>query len=62
VTIANAKAEGVTVDVREARYGVWKVVESSTPPEKLSATEVRFRLPVPAGGEATLTYTVQIES
>jgi len=62
VTIANAKPEAVTVDVREARYGVWKIVESSTPPEKLSATEVRFRLNVPAGGEATLTYTVQVES
>jgi len=41
---------------------VWKIVESSVPPEKLSATEMRFRLPVPANGEATLTYTVQIES
>lgn len=62
VTITNAKLQAVTVDVREARYGLWKIVESSTPPEKLSATEVRFRLPVPANGEATLTYTVQIES
>ncbi len=62
VTITNAKSEAVTVDVREARYGVWKVVDSSLPPEKLSATEVRFRLPVPANGEATLTYTVQVES
>jgi hypothetical protein len=62
VTITNAKAEGVTVDVREARYGEWKIVESSVPPEKLSATETRFRLPVPANGTATLTYTVQIES
>jgi len=62
VTIANAKAEVVTVDVREARYGVWKIVESSVAPEKLSATEMRFRLVVPAGGEATLTYTVQMES
>jgi hypothetical protein len=64
VTIANAKAEPVTVDVREARYGggAWKIVESSVPPEKLSSTEMRFRLTVPAQGEATLTYTVQIES
>ncbi|HEV8303489.1 MAG TPA: hypothetical protein VGQ25_00895 [Gemmatimonadales bacterium] len=62
VTITNAKAEAVTVDVREARYGVWKIVESSVPPEKLSATEMRFRVPVPANGEATLTYTVQVES
>jgi hypothetical protein len=62
VTITNAKSESVTVDVREARYGVWKIVESSVPPEKLSATEQRFRLVVPAGGEVTLTYTVQMES
>lgn len=62
VTITNAKSASVTVDVREARYGVWKIVESSVPPEKLSATEHRFRLVVPAGGEATLTYTVQMES
>jgi hypothetical protein len=62
VTLTNAKADPVTVDVREARYGVWKIVESSVAPEKLSATEMRFRLVVPAGGEATLTYTVQMES
>jgi len=51
----------VTVDVREARFGVWRVTDSSVGPEKLSATEVRFRVPVPHG-EATLTYTVQAES
>jgi len=62
VTIANAKPEPVTVDVREARYGVWRIVESSVPPDKLSATEMRFRLVVPANSEATLTYTVQMES
>jgi hypothetical protein len=62
VTLANAKPEAVTVDVREARFGVWRVVESSLPAEKLSATEVRFRVMVPANGEATLTYTVQAES
>ncbi len=62
VTIANAKPESVSVDVREARFGTWRVTESSLPAEKLSATEVRFRVSVPAGGEATLTYTVQAES
>ncbi|MGH7606789.1 MAG: DUF4139 domain-containing protein, partial [Gemmatimonadales bacterium] len=62
VTIANAKSTAVNVDVREARFGEWRIVESSVPAEKLSATETRFRLSVPAGGEATLTYTVQIES
>ncbi|HEV2672838.1 MAG TPA: hypothetical protein VGU74_17230, partial [Gemmatimonadales bacterium] len=62
VTITNAKPDAVTVDVREARFGTWKIVESSVPAEKLSSTEMRFRVQVPAGGEATLTYTVQIES
>jgi len=62
VTIGNAKPVSVTVDVREARAGAWVVVTSSVPPEKLSATEVRFRVAVPPGGEATLTYTVQVES
>jgi hypothetical protein len=62
VTIANAKPESVTVDVREARFGSWRVTDSSMPAEKLSAAEVRFRVAVPANGEATLTYTVQAES
>ncbi len=62
VTITNAKPEAVTVDVREARFGVWRIVDSSVPAEKISATEMRFRVSVPASGEAVLTYTVQIES
>jgi hypothetical protein len=48
--------------VREAHFGDWKIIESSVPVEKLSSTESRFRISVPAGGEATLTYSVQIES
>jgi hypothetical protein len=62
VTITNAKNEAVTVDVREAHFGAWKITASSMPAEKLSSTESRFRLSVPAAGSATLTYTVQIES
>lgn len=62
VTISNAKLDAVTVDVREARTGTWKVTDSSLPAEKLSATEVRFRVAVPANGDATLTYTLEAES
>lgn len=61
VTITNAKTTAVSVDVREAHFGDWKIVESSVPAEKLSSAESRFRVQVPAQGEATLTYTVQIE-
>jgi hypothetical protein len=62
VTLTNAKTEAVSVDVREAHFGEWRVTASSVPAEKLSASETRFRVSVPAGGEATLTYTVQIDS
>jgi len=62
VTLTNAKTEPVSVDVREAHFGQWRIVESSVPAEKLSAQEYRFRVSVPAGREATLTYTVQIDS
>jgi hypothetical protein len=62
VTLTSAKAEPVTVDVRETHVGEWRVTESSVAAEKLSASEVRFRLAVPANGSVTLTYTVQIDS
>ncbi|HUL02190.1 MAG TPA: hypothetical protein VLV16_03040 [Gemmatimonadales bacterium] len=61
VTISNAKATPVAVSVREVRAGVWSIVTSSVPAEKISATEMRFRVTVPAEGEATLTYTVQVD-
>lgn len=62
VTVTNAKPAAVTVDVRESHFGDWRVTESSVPAEKLSSTETRFRLSVPAGAQAVLTYTVQVES
>jgi len=62
VTVTNAKTEAVTVDVRENHFGAWQVTESSVPAEKLSSTEMRFRVSVPAGGQTVLTYTLQVES
>ena len=58
-TLANAGAAEVTIEVLEQRSGVWSVVTSSVPAEKLSSTLTRFRVKVPAGGEATLTYRVR---
>ena len=60
VTIANAGQAAATVDVLEQRGGDWSVVSSSVPAEKLSSTMTRFRVQVPAGGEAALTYQVQV--
>ncbi|HKV69838.1 MAG TPA: hypothetical protein VJN62_01215 [Gemmatimonadales bacterium] len=62
VTLTNAKNQAVTVDVRESHWGNWIITESSVPAEKLSSSEQRFRVPVPANGTATLTYTVQVDS
>jgi len=62
VTVASRKKEPVTVLVRESLPGDWNIVESSLPPKKKSASEVEFGLPVPAGGEAKLTYRVRVRT
>lgn len=58
VTLNNAKEEAVTVVVEERRAGEWRIEESSVPAEKVSSTITRFRVDVPARGEAVLTYRV----
>lgn len=60
VTVRNAKDSAITVDVLEERRGEWTLVESSVPAERLSSTQTRFRVRVPAGGEAVLTYRVRV--
>lgn len=59
VRLTNAKDSSAVVDVLEERQGEWQVVTSSVPAERLSSTRTRFRVRVPARGEATLTYTVR---
>lgn len=59
VTVASAKDTAVTVEVWEERSGEWSVVQSSIPAEKLSSTRTRFRVRVPARGEAVLTYRIR---
>jgi hypothetical protein len=61
VVIRNAKGGAVTVQVLEEFPGEWEVLSSSVPPERLSASSVRFPVPVPAGGEATLEYRVRVK-
>lgn len=60
VTVRNATDSAATVDVTEERAGEWSVESSSVPAEKLSSTRTRFRLKVPARGEATVTYRLRI--
>jgi hypothetical protein len=60
VTLRNASDSAVSVDVQEERAGEWSVLQSSVPAEKISSTITRFRVKVPAKGEATLTYRVRV--
>lgn len=58
-TLRNAGTSDVTIDVVEERGGEWRVLTSSVPAERLSSTRVRFRVKVPAGGQALLTYRIR---
>jgi hypothetical protein len=60
VTLTNAKDSVVAIDVLEERQGEWSILSSSVPGEKLSSTRTRFRMRVPAKGEAVLTYRVRV--
>jgi hypothetical protein len=59
VTIKNGSDSVQVVDVREERGGEWSILQSSVPAEKLSSAAVRFKVTVPAKGEAALTYQVR---
>ncbi len=60
VTLKNATDSAVSVLVQEERAGEWRVVSSSVPAEKVSSTITRFRVRVPARGEAALTYRIRV--
>jgi hypothetical protein len=60
VTLKNATDSAITVLVQEERAGEWSIVSSSVPAEKVSSTITRFRVRVPASGEATLTYRIRV--
>ena len=60
VTISNATDSAATVDVQEERRGDWTIVSSSLKPEKVSSSITRFRVTVPARGDAVLTYRVRV--
>jgi hypothetical protein len=59
VVLANATDSATTIDVYEERGGDWSVLESSITADRVSSTRVRFRVQVPAKGEATVTYRIK---
>jgi len=61
VALHNAKDTAVTVQVLAEFPSEWQVLSSTVPSERLSASSVRFPVSVPAGGDATLEYTVRVK-
>ena len=61
VEIKNAKAEKVTVDLREAIPGDWKIIKESQDHKKLDASTAGWLVDVPANGSAKLTYRVRMQ-
>lgn len=61
VLLKNAKPDTVTVRVNErlARWTDWEIISSSVPADKRNAQTASFDVPVPAGGETRMTYTVR---
>ncbi|MBD3333985.1 MAG: DUF4139 domain-containing protein [Candidatus Eisenbacteria bacterium] len=61
ITLRNRKeAEDVEIVVEEKVWGDWRIVSSSHEYEQQDAQTIEFRVPVRAGEERVLTYTVRI--
>lgn len=60
VELRNAKAEPVTVRVRESFPAGWEILESSLPHHQENAQTVSWLVSVPARQNLTLTYQVRV--
>jgi len=61
ITLRNHKTEPISVEVKEPIGGQWTILNSNYKYEKTSAFEATFTVPVPAGGQSTLTYRVRVQ-
>lgn len=61
IILGNAKPTAVTIRVIETlpRWSDWEIIASNLPSTKKDARHAEFDVPVPAGGETRLTYTVR---
>ena len=56
--LTNASPKAVTVDlVQSGLWGDARITQESQKSQRLSADDARWRVPVPANGEATVTAT-----
>ena len=61
IEIKNAKADKITVDLREQVPGDWKMIKESQEHKKLDSQTAGWLVDVPANGSTTLTYRVRME-
>ena len=61
IEIKNAKADKVTVDLREQVPGDWKMIKESQEHKKLDSQTAGWLVDVPASGSTKLTYRVRME-
>jgi hypothetical protein len=59
-TLTNGSDSVVVAELVERQPGKWRVVQSSVPPEAIVGG-VRFRVTVPARGEAKASYRIRID-
>jgi len=60
IVLRNARSNGVVVDVVELIPGDWEITRENHSHERRAAYEVRWRIPVPAEGRTTLSYTTTV--
>lgn len=61
ITLHNAKKEAVTVTVQEPIGGSWKILNESQPHQKTNAHQASWKINIPAEGDASLKYRVQVK-
>lgn len=58
--VRNARAQPVTVEVQQSGvYGRWRTFDASHPVRRVDSNTLAVDVPVPAGGETTVTYTAE---
>lgn len=61
IELKNAKAEPVTVIVREPVPGEWKILQENHPHTKMTSGTAQWQITIPAESSETLSYSVLVQ-
>ncbi|MFT7413551.1 MAG: hypothetical protein ACI9FO_000199 [Methylophagaceae bacterium] len=61
IELKNAKAEPVTVMVREPVPGEWKILQENHPHTKMTSGTAQWQITIPAESKETLKYTILVQ-